>query len=145
MRSIRLAAICAVAFLSAQPCLAAEQFAAAPGMERRSSSFAGLTLRLAPGERRSAPTLSARLRLTALAQGGSSALGKPSGVEIGFDRVGKPTYHIAGQNVRELEKRLHMKGSTPWLIVGGVVVVVLVLAAVAGAQPTAGPPDGAFD
>jgi hypothetical protein len=44
-----------------------------------------------------------------------------------------------------VEQRLGVNGSTTWIIVGGVLLAVVVLAAVASATPTPGPPPGAFN
>ena len=45
----------------------------------------------------------------------------------------------------QAEPRRRGIGTTTLLVVGGLVLLVVVLAAVAGAQPTAGPDEGAFD
>ena len=143
------AALAAAAMLLAQPCLAASAFDRGGAGERRSGAFVGLSARLPLGTARPArPSL--RLRLAG-ADAPRSAIGADApgrgapGLEIGLGRSGSPVYFIGGQELRQAESARQAKSSTTWLIVGGVAVLVLVLAAVASAQPTAGPPEGAFD
>lgn len=136
----------------AQPCLAADAFQHGAADERRSAGFAGLQVKLPIGTGRS-ETPSARFQLSMIHQyRGTSGSGiarteRAPGLELGLDRRGQPSFHAGGQPLRLPEQRLNAKGSTTtWLIVGGVVVLgVVVLAAVAGAQPTPGPGEGAFD
>ena len=141
MGLMRTAAAAAALLTTAQPCLAAE---------RQSSAFAGLTVRLPFGGAAESKA-SARLRVTSFhdyrdVRGATVSSHRPAGVELGLTRLGKPAVYVGGQRLAETDPRLHGKGKTTWLIVGGVVVVaVVVLAAVASAQPTAGPPEGAFD
>jgi hypothetical protein len=131
----------------AQPCLAADLHEPG-GAERRNGAFAGLSLRL-PFGGRTAP--SARLQLAPVHEvrdvRGVTGRGFGSaGFELGLGPRGAPAYFVGGREIRRTDERLAAGGSTTtWLIVGGVlVVVVLVAAAVANAQPTAGPPKGAF-
>lgn len=146
------AALGAAAMLTAQPCLAADAFnTAAPG-ERRSAGFAGVQVKLPIGTGRTERP-SARLQLGMVHQyrdaGGSGLVrtARSPGLEFGLDRRGHASFLAGGRELRLPEQRLNAKGSTTtWLIVGGVVVLgVIVLAAVAGAQPTPGPGEGAFD
>ncbi len=145
------AAAAALLLLSAQPCLAADDFRSTGAVDRRSGAFAGMTVRLPVGQQEAKPI--ARLQLTTVHQSydresrlsGRSV--RPAGLELGLSGAAKPTFYVGGRSAADIEKKLHMKGSnTTLLIVGGVVVLaVLVLASVADAQPTAGPPEGAFD
>ena len=141
MPLMRTAAATAALLMLAQPCLAAE---------RQSSAFAGVTLRLPFGGGAESEA-SARLRVTSFhdyrdRRGAAVSSHRAEGIELGLTRLGKPAFYVGGQGLAETDPRLHGKGKTTWLIVGGVVVVaVVVLAAVASAQPTAGPPPGAFD
>ena len=141
MSSRRTIAGCAAALLTAQPVLAAD---------RQSSAFAGVTVRLPFGggpERK--PT--ARLRVTSFhdyrdARGATVQSHRPAGLELGLTGLGKPAFYVGGQRLAETDPRLHGKGKTTWIVVGGVIVLaVVVLASVASAMPTAGPPKGAFD
>jgi hypothetical protein len=93
----------------------------------------------------------ARLQLTTMTSSRDSAGAVTSrfarGVELGADRQGRAALSIGGQDVRQAEERLGIGGSTgtTLLIVGGVVLVVAVLATVAAATPRPGPNEGAFD
>ena len=149
MTPSRYATAAAMAVLCAQPCLAADDMRSTGAGERRSGAFAGMAVRLPMGTRhREAPT--ARLQLTTFhdyrdSSGATVRSYRPRGVELGFER-GRATYLVGGQDVLDIEKKLHAKGSTTtWLLVGGALVLtLLVLNAVADAQPTAGPREGAF-
>ena len=144
------AGIVAAAVLAAQPCAAADDFRDMRAPERRSGAFAGLSINV-PLDRgiRRRPT--ARLQLTTTSTvrraDGATITYRAPGDELGAGRRGRPTYSIAGQNPAEMRERLGVGGSTgtTLLIVGGVVLVVLVLATVASAMPQAGPDAGAFD
>jgi hypothetical protein len=117
--------------------------------DRRSGAFAGVSMRLPMGTReRQVPT--ARLQLTTIhdyrnASGATVRSYRPNGVELGFEN-GRATYLVGGQEVRQIREKLHAKASaTTWLLVGGAVVLtLLLLSAVASAQPTPGPQPGAF-
>ena len=143
------ATLAAAAMLLAQPCFAASAFHQSGAGERRSGAFVGLSARLPLGTARPArPSL--RLRLAnaddpRMSIGARSRSPGGAGLEIGLGRSGSPVYFVGGRELRQAENRHQAKSSTTWLIVGGVVVTLLVLAAVASAQPTAGPPEGAFD
>lgn len=146
----RTIAAAALTLLCAQPCLAAEdmRFTGAAG-EKRSGAFAGVTVRMGIGTRL-AERPTARLQLTTFhdyrdTRGASTGSYRPRGLELGFDG-GRPTYLVGGRDMRQVRERLNASGSTKtWLLVGGALVLtVVVLAAVAGAQPTPGPDDDAF-
>jgi hypothetical protein len=144
------AAIAVAAVLAAQPCAAADDYRDRRAPETRSGGFAGISLRMPLDEGRSRrPT--ARLQLTTTtssrdAAGAVSTRFAP-GVQLGADRSGRAALSIGGQPLRRTEERLRLGGSTgtTLAIVGGVVLVVAVLAAVASATPRPGPDKGAFD
>ncbi|HEX8192161.1 MAG TPA: hypothetical protein VF552_04610 [Allosphingosinicella sp.] len=144
------AGIAAAAMLFAQPCAAADDWRERRAPETRSGGFAGISLRMPLDEGRARrPT--ARLQLTTMTStreaGGAVATRFAPGVELGADRRGRAALSIGGQDVRQAEERLGVGGSTgtTLLIVGGVVLVVFVLASVAAATPRPGPNEGAFD
>ena len=145
MPMMRKAAACALVMLVAQPCLAAE-----PAGERQTSAFGGVTVRVPFGggpEHKA----SARLRVTSFhdyrdVRGATLQSHRPAGLELGLTSLGKPAVYVGGQRLAQPDPRLNGKGKTTWLIVGGVVVLaVVLLSAFVNAQPTAGPPEGAFD
>ena len=147
-----IAAGAAAAMLLVQPGFAANLQRSDVIMgERNSAAFVGLRARLPlGGGRPEHPSL--RLQLTSFhdytdAAGTRVRSHRAPGLELGLNVTGKPIYFVGGTELRTPQERLHASGSTKtWLIAGGVVVgLVLVLAAVASAQPTPGPPDGAFD
>jgi hypothetical protein len=150
MLGIRSAAAFAAALAAAvQPCLAADDIRIAGFTEQRMAAFAGATLRVPLGtERAHRPSL--RLQLAPSYQQRDPASGavrslRPEGVELGL-AAGRPSFFVAGQRPSGIERRMNLGSTeTTLLVVGGVAVAVLILAAVAGAQPTAGPPEGAFD
>jgi hypothetical protein len=149
MRAIHFVGAAAALMLSAQPCLAADDFAAPGSTERRIGGFAGVSLRL-PMNGRHSERASARLQLTTTQSYRQSGMqlrtSYAPGLELGRSSLGQPAFFMGGQPIAAREQRVHMGGTTTTLlIIGGVVLAVLVLAAVAGAQPTAGPPEGAFD
>lgn len=151
MRFTKWLAACAAGFLAFQPCLAAEQFRADGAGQRQSSAFAGVAIRVPLGRTAGSRKPTARLQLTTFherrdSRGGSVMSHRPDGVELGLDARGRAAYFVGAQEVRKMDERLHAKGSTKWILIGGVLVLVVVVAAAfAGAQPTAGPPPGAFD
>lgn len=144
------AGIAAAAMIAAQPCAAADDFRDTRPAERRPGAFAGLSVNV-PLDRATRRRPTARLQLTTTSTvrraDGTTVTYRAPGVELGADRRGRPTYSIAGQNPAEIRERLGVGGSTgtTLLIVGGVVLVVLVLATVASATPRPGPHEGAFD
>lgn len=148
MPVMRYAAAAAAAMLTAQPCAAADDFRERRNVETRSGAFAGLALRVPLDEGRSQRP-QARLQFTGVSNvreaGGATTTRYAPGVELGAGRRGV-LVSVAGRDVREMEERLGVGGSTgtALLIVGGVVLIVFVLAALADG-PTAGPPEGAFD
>jgi hypothetical protein len=151
MRFTKWLAACAAGFLAFQPCLAAEQFRADGAGQRQSSAFAGIAIRVPLGRAAGARKATARLQLTTFherrdSRGGAMVSQRHAGVELGFNARGRAAYFVGGQELRKMDERLHAKGSTKWIIIGGVLVlVVLVAASFAAAQPTAGPPPGTFD
>ncbi|HEX8216625.1 MAG TPA: hypothetical protein VF577_04085 [Allosphingosinicella sp.] len=142
--------VAAAAMLTAQPCLAAEDFRESRASETRTGAFAGLSFRM-PLDGQSSRRPTARLQLTGIRQvreaSGATRTFRAEGVQIGAGRDGRLALTIAGQNPLEARERLGVGGSTgtTLLIVGGVVLVVYVLAAVAAATPRPGPHDGTFD
>ena len=149
-RKYAAAGIAAAAMIAAQPCAAADDFRERRAPETRSGGFAGISLRMPLDEGRSRrPT--ARLQLTTVTSSRDSAGAVTTrfarGVEFGADRRGRAALSIGGQDVRQAEERLGVGGSTgtTLLIVGGVVLVVFVLASVAAATLRPGPNEGAFD
>ena len=144
------AGIAAAAMLAAQPCAAADDFRERRTAETRSGAFAGFRLRV-PLDAGRPHRPQARLQLTTISSlgeaGGATTTLYAPGVELGAGRRGGVALSVAGRDVREMEERLGVGGSTgtALLIVGGVVLVVLVLAAVAEATPRPGPREGAFD
>lgn len=138
------AAAAAAALLAAQPCAAADDFRERRMTDVRPGAFAGVTLRMPIGE--GAPRRPrASLRFTSVASirdaAGASTTRYAEGVEIGAGPNGRVSLSIGGQGTAQLKDRLGVGGSTgtTLLIVGGVVLVVFVLASVAGATPTPGP------
>ena len=144
------AVIAAAVMLAVQPCAAADDFRDRRTVEARSGAFAGFSLRVPLDEARSQRPR-ARLQFTTTSSvreaGGATTTRYAPGVELGAGRRGDIALSVAGRDVRGMEERLGVGGSTgtALLIVGGVVLVVLVLAAVAEATPRPGPREGAFD
>jgi hypothetical protein len=142
------AASLAALFLAAQPCAAADDFAPASARPQRTSAFLGAAVSLPLGPVAKARA-SARLQFNPLrAAGDPLAQGRRSpGLELGLGKSGKPALHIAGQPAPELGRRMNLGGTkgTVLIVVGGVVLLVLLAAAVAHAQPTPGPHKGTFD
>ncbi|HEX8624691.1 MAG TPA: hypothetical protein VF782_06390 [Allosphingosinicella sp.] len=142
------AAAFALLFLAAQPCAAADDLRDSNPIQRRTAPFAGIGLSLPlSGPARAKP--SARLQFTAARPAGGTfgRGGAAPGIELGLAKTGKPAFYIGGRPTADLGRRLDLGGSkgTILIVVGAIVVLVLIAAAVADAQPTAGPPDGAFD
>jgi len=141
----------AAAMLCAQPCLAAEDFRDTRTSQVRTGAFAGLSVRVPLDRNAGSRRATARLQLTSIREvseaNGAMRTIRADGVQIGTDRSGRPALTIAGQNPFEARERLGVGGSTTTalVIVGGLVLVVFVLASVADAMPTAGPQEGAFD
>ena len=142
--------IAASAMLTAQPCLAADDFRASRAGQVRAGAFAGVSLRVPLDDGASSRRPTARLQLTSIRDArdatGATRTSRAEGLQIGAGRGG-PTVTIAGRNPLDAHERLGVGGSTgtALLIVGGVLVVVFVLASVADAMPTPGPREGAFD
>lgn len=132
----RVATLLAAGMLVAQPC-AASDFLDAQAMQRQSSTFAGLNVRLPLGHaQRSKPT--ARLQFTAShsyrdQRTGTTQTVRAPGLEIGGSKGGKPALYLNGQNTAEMQEKLRLSGSTPnevWIVLGvGLVAVVVLLAA----------------
>lgn len=142
------AAALAVLLLAAQPCAAADDFRGTNAAQPRTAPFVGIGLSLSlSGSARARP--SARLQFTAArpAGGNFARAGAAPGIELGLAKTGKPAFYIGGRPTADLGRRLNLGGSkgTILIVVGGIVVLVLIAAAVADAQPTPGPPEGAFD
>lgn len=142
------AAALAVLLLAAQPCAAAEDLRGTGAAQPRTAPFVGLGLGLPlSGGKKAGP--SARLQFTParIAGGNFARAGAAPGLELGLARTGKPAFYIGGRPTADIGRRLNMGGKTgtALIVVGGLVVLVLIAAAVAGGQPTAGPPEGAFD
>jgi hypothetical protein len=141
----------AVFLLSAQPCLAADDFRSSGAVERRSGAFAGMSVRLPMGQ--VGAMASARLQLATIhhAYDRESRLSgrslRASGVELGLSGSARPALYIGGRNAAQAERKLQLKGSgTTIVLVGAAILVsVLLLASLASAAPTPGPHKGAFD
>lgn len=149
-RSSHAAAALAALLLAAQPCAAADDFRDSSATPRRTAAFAGAGLTIPLGASGKArPEARLQLSPARLAGSGYGQSRGARGLELGLGPAGKPALYLGGRPTAEIGRRLQLgggKGTTTLLIVGAVVVgVVLVAAAVAGAQPTPGPPDGAFD
>jgi hypothetical protein len=144
-----VAAMIAACTAAAQPCLAADLPGESGTIGGRIGAFAGVRLAtpLGGGER---PRLRARLQIAPSfamrnAQSGAFAGTRaPAGLELGLARGGAPALAIGGRPAPALGRQLGLHGSTPYIVVGGVLLLVGVLAVVASAAPTAGPPEGAF-
>ncbi|HYJ31119.1 MAG TPA: hypothetical protein VEW25_12355 [Allosphingosinicella sp.] len=143
--------IAAAAMLTAQPCLAADDVGESRTGQVRTGAFAGVSLRVPLDRNASSRRPTARLQLTSIRQvreaNGATRTWRAEGVQIGADRDGGFALTIAGRNPFDACERLGVGGSTgtALLVVGGLVLVVFVLASVADGMPTAGPPEGAFD
>jgi hypothetical protein len=112
-------------------------------MQRQSSAFAGLNLRLPLGQSGKAkPT--ARLQFTTAhsfreGRTGATQTWKAQGLEIGGAGPGKPVFYLNGQSTADLQKRLNANGTgKTLLIVGGVVLVAVVVAAAMAASVAGG-------
>jgi hypothetical protein len=144
------AGIAAAAALVAQPCLAAELYRESGAAQVRTGAFAGVSVRV-PLEGSAPRRPTARLQLTSIREvrdtNGARRTFRGDGVQLGADRRGRPALTIAGRNPLGERERLGIGGSTgtALLVVGGVVLVVFVLASVADAMPKPGPREGAFD
>jgi hypothetical protein len=144
----RLAALAAAGSVAAQPCLAAGPAGESGLVRGRVGAFAGASLVLPFGSGRRS-VASARLQLAPVAayyDGRSASLVERRGVgiELGLTSAGKPDLRLAGSAPAELKRRTGFHGSTGYIIVGGVVLVVILLAAIANASPKPGPRPGDF-
>ena len=141
------AAALAAAAMAAQPGAAAalgEQGVPGAG---RIGAFAGASLALPLGSpRRARP--SARLQLSPVYAAydgrGFGRVQPGSGLALGLEGAGKLGLRLAGSTPAEQKRRIGFKGSTGYIVVGGLLVGVLLLAAVANAQPKPGPRPGDF-
>jgi hypothetical protein len=147
MKGAALAA--AAASVAGQPCLAAS-LGPDGGMARgKVGAFAGASLRLPFGAGRHSAAASARLQVSSVTlaydrRSGGLAERFGTGVDLGLNRSGRPDLRLAGSAPAEVKRRIGFKGSTGYIVVGGVVLIVLLLAAVASAQPKPGPQPGDF-
>lgn len=144
----------AVAFIAAcaavaEPCAAAGIVGQEDAARGRVGAFAGVRIAMPfGGAGRAAPL--ARLQVApsyALVDARSGALvgtRAGAGVELGLTRGGAPAMEIAGRSAPALKRELGFKGSTTYIVIGGVVLLVALLAAVAAAQPKPGPRPGDF-
>jgi hypothetical protein len=147
MRSFHAIALLAACAAAADPCLAAGLEA---GPQRSAiGAFAGVKVALPFGGRGSrAPR--ARLQVAptyATVDAGSGAplgIRTGAGIELGLGRRGALDLSIAGRDAPQLKRQLGFKGSTPYIVVGGIVLLVALLAAVASASPKPGPRPGDF-
>jgi hypothetical protein len=152
MRVKSCAAGLAAAMLIAQPCLAAEDFRDRGPTQARTGAFAGISFRV-PLDRNvdASRRPTARLQFTSIREvrdaNGATRTWRAEGVQIGAGRDGRPALTIAGRNPLDARERLGVGGSTTTalIVVGGLVLVVFVLASVADAMPKPGPQEGAFD
>jgi hypothetical protein len=145
------AAALAAAAMMAQPCLAADDFRDSGPSEVRMGAFAGVGVRLPLDRTAQSRRPTARLQFTSIREvreaNGGTRTWRAEGVQIGADRRGRPALTIAGRNPFDERERLGVGGSTTTalVVVGGLVLVVFVLASVADAMPKPGPDEGAFD
>jgi hypothetical protein len=146
--SYALAWVAACAAL-AEPCLAAGTAGDPATLRGPAGAFAGVRIAMPfGGARRAAPV--ARLQVApsfAAVDARSGVLvgtRTGAGVELGLGRNGAPAFEVAGRSAPELKRQLGFKGSTPYVVIGGVVLLVVLLAAVASAQPKPGPRPGDF-
>ena len=146
MRWIHGLAFVVACAIAAQPCLAA-------GADGRllatghAGAFAGASFTLPFGGGHARPT--ARLELSpafAVADpvSGETFQRRGAGFSLGLTRAGKPDLRFAGRGEAEVTRSLGFKGSTGYIVVGGVLLLVVLLAAVANAQPKPGPRPGDF-
>jgi hypothetical protein len=146
-RPSHAAAALAALLFAAHPCAAADDLRDASAAGRRPSPFAGISFSLPlNGSGKVRP--SARLQFApARPAGGTFPRSGAAGLELGLAKAGKPALYIGGRPTAEIGERLHLGGSKGTILIvgGGLVLLVLVAAAVADATPTAGPPEGAFD
>jgi hypothetical protein len=143
-------AAAAALILMVQPSLAAASTSNFGTGETRTAAFAGVQVRMPLGQKERAKPV-ARLQLssayyTRQRSGAFVQTHRTTGLELGIGNGSKPAVYIQGRDAAEVKQQLNLSGTTTTLlIVGGVVLVVVILAAVAGATPTAGPNEGAFD
>lgn len=123
----------AAGMLAAQPCAAS----LAQG-QQNGSAFAGLNLRMPLGTAKAAKP-SARLQFTTAysfqdGRTGATETFKAPGLEFGTGKSGKPVLFLNGQDTAEMRERMQANGSTgsTLLIVGGVLLVLAVVAVAAG-------------
>lgn len=124
--------VAAVLFLTigAQPGIASERSGSSLSGEHRSGVFAGAALTV-PFGRGTAARPRAGLRLTTTHQyrdGRSAEIEqryRNPALELRFSGSGNPRIYVAGQSAAEMERRLGVNGSTTWLIVGGVAVILV--------------------
>jgi hypothetical protein len=145
---MKAAALAAAASVAAQPCLAASLGPDSGIARGKVGAFAGASLRLpfGAGPRMAA---SARLRVSTITldydrPSGGLVERFGTGLDLGLSRFGRPDLRLAGSSPAEVRRRIGFKGSTGYIVVGGVVLVILLLAAVASAQPKPGPRPGDF-
>lgn len=146
---VRCAAVAAAGAVVAQPCLAAPLGSESGAVPGRMGAFAGASFVLPFGARGRAAAPSARLQVapvSAYRDGRSGALvqRRGAGVELGLTGAGTPDLLLAGNRPAALKRTLGFKGSTGYIVVGGVVLAVALLAAVAAASPKPGPRPGDF-
>jgi hypothetical protein len=145
---LRFAAFAAAVSVAAQPCAAArlvDESSFAPG---RVGAFAGAAVtlpfaskgRLAPDARlQFSPTYTAYdMRAVKRVER------RGSGVELGLRGEGKIDLRLSGQRPADIKRRLGFKGSTGYIVVGGLLLVALVLVAAANVPPEPGPSKGDF-
>jgi hypothetical protein len=149
VRHTHVLAFLAAGAVAVQPCLAAGIAGEASPVRVATGAFAGVKLAMPLGRGRSRPP---HLRLEvapsyALVDARSgAALGTrtEAGLELGLRRDGALDLSIAGRSAADLKPRLGFKGSTGYIVVGGALLLVALLAAVASAQPKPGPRPGDF-
>ena len=132
----------AAGMLVAQPC-AANELRNGQSTLRQPSAFAGLNVRLPLGHARAVkPT--ARLQFTTSQtlrdeRTGATQTFRAQGLEIGGAKGGKPTLYLNGQSTAGMKKKLGIGGTgNTVLIVGGVVLLVAIVAVVASGGPSLG-------
>jgi uncharacterized protein YfiM (DUF2279 family) len=149
MRSFHAIALLAACAAAADPCLAAGLDATVGPQRSAIGAFAGMKVAM-PFGGRGTRSPRARLQVGSSYATVDSASGAPmgvrtgAGIELGLGRHGTLAWSIAGRDAPQLKRQLGFKGSTPYIVVGGVVLLVALLAAIASASPKPGSRPGDF-
>lgn len=97
-----------------------------------SAVFAGATYRISLDRRFDQRRGRASLKLAGVSYlPGSSEIRFSDGLELTGGKTGKPAFHLAGQDIGQLNKTTELSGTGTALIVGGVIVLGVIVALVA--------------